>query len=93
MKLAHFNNQCDFRKKIAQEGFRLQQNIEAWKKEDQKTLEKFNNYLHNEDLKRMNRERIKKIMTFESENYWYNSDNAQERLTDEVIFPQYVAST
>lgn len=37
MKLKHFNNQCDFRRKIAQEGFKLQNNIEAWKKEDQKT--------------------------------------------------------
>ena len=41
----------------------------------------------------MNRERIKKIMTFESENYWYTSENANERLTDGIIFPEYVAST
>ena len=32
-------------------------------------------------------------MTFESENYWYNGDNVEERLSDDVIFPQYVAST
>jgi hypothetical protein len=49
--------------------------------------------LHHEDLKRINRERIKKIMTFESENYWYNADNVEERLTDEVIFPDYLANT
>ena len=52
-----------------------------------------NKHLHDQDVKRINRERIKKIMTYESENYWYNKDNVEERLTDEVIFPEYIAST
>ncbi len=32
-------------------------------------------------------------MEHESSNYWFNSENVDERLTDETIFPEYIAST
>jgi len=49
--------------------------------------------MHDEDIKKINRHRIIKIMEHESENFWFNSENANTRLQNETIFPEYIAST
>lgn len=49
--------------------------------------------LQGEEVRRINRSRILKIMEHESTHYWFNADNVDERLGEETIFPEYVAST
>jgi hypothetical protein len=44
-------------------------------------------------VRKINRSRILKIMEHESSNYWFNGENADTRLREETIFPEYIAST
>lgn len=93
MKNKHFEYQCDFRKQIFTDAFRLHQNQLRWQKKDEDYTANLNKHLHDEDIKKINRSRIIKIMEHESSNYWFNADNVDERLQDETIFPEYIASS
>lgn len=44
-------------------------------------------------MKKINRSRILKIMEHESNHYWFNSENVEERLREETLFPEYIASS
>lgn len=93
MKKKHFDNQCDFRKKVIQTSFKLLCDLKTLARSDQAFEARLNKLLHEEELRKLNRRRIIKIMSHESENYWFNEENADERLDSEVIFPEYIAST
>lgn len=41
----------------------------------------------------MNRDRILKILKYESENFWFNEENMESRLTENSIFPEELGST
>jgi hypothetical protein len=41
----------------------------------------------------MNRDRILKILKYESENFWFNEENMETRLVDSTIFPEEIGST
>jgi hypothetical protein len=55
VKKKHFNNQCEFRKIISIASYNLFQNLKKWSKEDELYSAKLNKFLHNEDVKKMNR--------------------------------------
>lgn len=52
------------------------------KTEHEETLQKIEKFIHQEEVKKMNRERIKKILEYESSNYWLTPDDLQKRLTN-----------
>lgn len=66
---------------------------ERWREKDDQFTSKQNKFLHDEDIKRINRRRILKIMEHESSSFWFNAENVETRLKEESIFPEYIAST
>ena len=58
----HQDYQCSFRKQIFTDAFRLQQNQLKWKQTDEHYTSSLNKHLHEEDVKKINRSRILKIM-------------------------------
>ena len=50
-------------------------------------------HIHKEEIKKLNRERIKKIISYESEKYWFTGEKIKSRLDSNLFFPPYVAST
>lgn len=74
-------------------GYLLSKDMERWKKDDDARDERLQGFVHREQLKKLNRDRILKILAHESENYWFNEDNLEERLVDNTIFPEEVGST
>ena len=58
----HFENECSFRKQIFTDAWRLQENMTQWKKRDEQFDARLNKHLHDEDVRKINRSRILKIM-------------------------------
>ena len=53
-------------------GYMLSKDLEKWRKEDETRDLRLKNFVHKEQLKKLNRDRIIKIMNYESENFWFN---------------------
>lgn len=66
MRRRHFNNECNFRKSVMQQSFKLHEDMITWKKQDNAFEARLNKYLHDEDMKKINRKRIAKILEHES---------------------------
>lgn len=73
MRDKHFERQCSFRKACFVNAFRVFENEKRWRKDNELFDGKLNKYLHDEDMRKINRSRILKIMEHESNNFWFNS--------------------
>ena len=73
MKAKHFERQCSFRKACFFNAYSVFQKQKQWKKDNEVFEAKLNKHLHDEDIKKINRSRILKIMQHESANYWFNA--------------------
>lgn len=62
----------NYRSQIIMNGFRLMKGIEQWKVRDESKKLRLEGHIHKENLKKMNKDRMLKILNYESENYWYN---------------------
>ena len=69
MARKHHNNECNFRKRVIQGGYALQQNLLQWRKTDELLESRLDKFARTEELKKINRSRVKKILEYESENY------------------------
>jgi hypothetical protein len=56
-------------------------------------IQKLKKHIHTEEVKKINRNRIKKILEYESSNYWLSEENVDNRVANHMIFPPYVGST
>lgn len=74
-------------------GCRLLKNIQVWKKRDEAKKERLEGFIHKDNMKKMNRDRILKILNYESEHYWFTPENIEERLLEESIQPEFAGST
>lgn len=72
MRKKHQDHQCTFRKQVFTNAFRLHENQQRWRARDEDFSGKLNKHLHDEDVRKINRSRILKIMEHESTNYWFN---------------------
>jgi hypothetical protein len=82
IKKKHFDNQCSFRKQVFTQSYRLFENQAKWKLTDDDFTSRLNQHLHDEDVRKINRSRILKIMEHESLHYWFNADNVETRLKE-----------
>jgi|JI61114C2RNA_FD_contig_51_1535614_length_1219_multi_3_in_0_out_0_2 predicted ATPase with chaperone activity len=89
----HRQNEQQFRTQVICNGYLLSKDIERWSKTDEIRDQHLKNFVHKEQLKKLNRDRILKILNYESENFWFNEQNLEERLVDTTIFPEEVGST
>ena len=49
--------------------------------------------MRNEEVKSLNRERIKKIISHEAQEYWFSGEKIKHRLDSNLFFPPYLGST
>lgn len=59
----------------------------------QDRLDRLQKYVHEQEVKKLNRIRIKKILEFESQNYWLKPENINEKIIAENVLPEYIGST
>ena len=52
-----------------------------------------NKYIQGEEIKKLNRDRIKKILQYESANFWLQNDNLTQKVIAERVLPEYIGST
>lgn len=93
MRKKHFDNQCSFRAHIFTQSYRMIEDQKKWKERDEVFKSRQGKFLHEEDVRKINRSRILKIMEHESANYWFNEENVETRLKEESLFPEYIASS
>lgn len=89
----HRENETEYRTQIIRNGFLLSQDLEKWKREDEARDLKLQSFVHTEQLRKMNRDRILKVLKYESENFWFNAENLESRLVESTIFPEELGST
>ena len=93
IKRKHFEYECTFRKQIFVNAFRVHENLKQWGIKDDRFSSRLTKHLHDEDVRKINRNRILKIMEHESNHFWFTDKNVDSRLKEETIFPEYIAST
>lgn len=93
MRAQHFDNQCSFRKQLLTDSFRLHQHQQEWAQRDSLFTAALNKHLHDQDVKTINRQRIIKIMQHESTHFWLHPQHAEQRITEDTLFPEFVASS
>ena len=52
-----------------------------------------NKFIRNEEIKRLNRDRIRKILEYESANFWIANENINQKTLSERVLPEYIGST
>lgn len=86
IKRKHFEFECTFRKQIFVNAFRVHENLKQWGVKDDRFSSRQTKHLHDEDVRKINRNRILKIMEHESNNFWFTDKNVDSRLKEETIF-------
>lgn len=76
----------------AKDAFLLSQERIEWNKRWAKKVETYRNTLIDEEIKRINRQRIIKTMEIDSDN-WLNPDNLEEKIDRLVVVPDVVENS
>ena len=73
--------------------YSLYNSVEGFQKMKDVKNEKLAKYIHEEQVKNLNRERIKKIISYEAEEYWFSGEKIKKKLDSNLFFPPYLGST
>lgn len=89
----HFNNACNFRSLISRHSYNLLQELEREQAKHEDRLQRIERFVREEEVKKINRDRIKKILEFESSQTWLHGDKINEQIISEWVLPKYIGST
>lgn len=78
---------------MARVSYALYQQQEKQQQANQDRLDRLQKYVHDLEIKKLNRIRIKKILEYESQNYWLHEENINEKSISQNVLPEYIGST